>query len=258
MSDAGVCQFMANDHTSFDRHAEIDAESPTMIEGLPGHGLVASIAVDRITSQLELDHVGSIHSEDFPPVATFNDGRVRDLVRVYAGADPGMLTLQSDLPIPSDAYDPLGTCILEDLTDAFDQAIFLAGVPATDEEEHGDVTGLATTDQLERDLHDADVTLAEGSGVVGGVTGALVHACYHGDIPAAVLVVKSNPYLPDPAAARALIENALEPLVDFDIDTTDLQEQAGEIRRQKQQIARQLKQSQETESGRSPARSMYQ
>jgi len=33
---------------SFHRSAELDAKSPTLIEGVSGHGLVASIAVDQI------------------------------------------------------------------------------------------------------------------------------------------------------------------------------------------------------------------
>jgi len=131
--------------------------------------MVAAIAVDQLTEQLGLDHYGSIHSEAFPPVAAFTDGRVRDAVRVYAG-----------------------------------------------------------------------IALAEGSGAIGGVTGALVADCYRNDVRAAVLIVRSNPYIPDPGAARAVIENALEPLVDFDIDTSELEERAGEIRRQMDRIAQQL------------------
>jgi len=41
---------------SFERVADIPADSPTLIEGLPGHGLVAAIAVDQITDQLGLEH----------------------------------------------------------------------------------------------------------------------------------------------------------------------------------------------------------
>lgn len=239
-------------------HADLTLDSPTLIEGLPGHGMVASIAVDRITDQLELEHHRSIHSDELPPVTTFESGRVRDLVRVYAGTDPELLTLQSDVPIPSGAFDSLGTCILNDLAESFGRAIFLAGVPAADEDNHGAVSGIATTDAIEADLQNAGIDLAEGAGIVGGVTGALAQACYHEDVPAAVLIVRANPYFPDPAAAKALIENALEPLVDFDIETTELEEQAAEIRAQKQQVAQQLKQQEEGGAPRPQGRSMFQ
>jgi len=244
--------------TSFEKTTELQAKSPTLIEGLPGLGLVAAIAVDQVTKQLQLDQHGTIVSDDFPSVAAFNDGRVRDAVRVYAGEDPSVMTLQSDIPIPPAAVDSLSQCVLHDLAEEFEQAIFLAGAPAESEDEIGEVVGIATTDDLETALADAGITLADGSGVVGGVTGALLADCHHNDVPAAVLVVRSNPYIPDPAAARSVIEEALEPLVAFDIDTQELLEQAEEIQKQKQRIAEQLQQYQQQQDQQPAISGMYQ
>jgi len=244
--------------TRFNKETELSADSPTLIEGLPGLGLVASIAVDQITKQLELEQHGTIVSDDFPPVAAFNDGRVRETVRVYAGADPAVMTLQSDVPIPPSAVESLSHCVLGDIAEEFEQAIFLAGAPAESESEIGDIVGVATTDQLEAELADAEIKLADGSGIIGGVTGALLADCYQEDVPAAILIVRSNPYIPDPGAARAVIEDALEPLVDFDIDTQELLEQAEEIQKQKQQIAEQLQQYQQQEEQPPRAAGMFQ
>ncbi|MGM0606589.1 MAG: proteasome assembly chaperone family protein [Halobacteriota archaeon] len=244
--------------TRFETRSDPPTQPATLIEGLPGLGLVASIAVDQITSQLGLKQYGTIVSEDFPPVAAFEDGRVRDSVRVYAGEDPAVMTLQSDIPIPPNAVASLSSCVLGELATAFDRAVFLAGAPAESEREIGDVIGVATTDELEADLTDAGITLADGSGIVGGVTGALLSNCYHENIPAAVLIVHANPYIPDPGAARTVIEEALEPLVDFDIETNELLEQAEEIQRQKQQIAKQLERYQRAEQPQQQTPGMYQ
>lgn len=239
---------------------DIGKTRPTLIEGLPGHGLVASIAVDQITQQLELSHYGSIIADDFPPVVTFQDGLVRDLVRVYAGRDPAVMTLQSDLAIPQVAFEPLGNCVLNELAEEFDRAIFLAGAPAENEAQIGTVTGIATTDAIRSTLESADIQLADNPGVVGGVTGALVKECYHADVPAALLIVRSHPFLPDPGAAEAVIEQALEPLVEFDIDTSALREQSDEIRDRMAQIASQYEQvaKEEGRAAQSPSPSMYQ
>lgn len=228
----------------FRRITELESESPTVVEGLPGHGLVASIAVDQITDQLGLEKHGVIQSEEFPPVATFSDGKVGDLVRVYAGEEPSIMTLQSDIALPPNAFKPLGDCVLNDLADEFEKAVFLAGSPAQSEETVGTVRGVATTDRMKKRLEDAEIEIPEDRGIVGGITGSLVNDCYHADVPAAVLIVEANPYLPDPNAARAVVEEALEPLLGFDIDTSELVEQAERIQRQKQQIAQQLKQRQ--------------
>jgi uncharacterized protein len=244
--------------TRFKKQTELSAASPTLIEGLPGLGLVASIAVDQITDQLGLTEHGTIVSDDFPPVAAFSEGRVRDAVRVYAGEEPAVMTLQSDVPIPPDAVEALSHCVLNDLAEEFDRAVFLAGAPAETEEQIGEITGIATSDEMEHALTEADIALAEGTGALGGVTGALVADCHHQGVPAAVLVVRSNPYIPDPGAAQAVIENALEPLVEFDIDTQELREQADEIQRQKQQIAEQLQQYQQSTDQPPQPTGMYQ
>lgn len=243
----------------FEAETDIVAESPTLIEGLPGLGMVASIAVDRVTDQLGLDYRGAIRSDAFPPIAAFDEGRVRDAVRVYAGTEPSVMTLQSDVPIPAEAVKPLSRCVHGELAEEFNRAIFLAGAQAESEEHVGDVTGVATTDAVESDLTDAGIALAKEAGAIGGVTGGLVADCYHDDVPAAVLIVRCDPRLPDPGAARDVIENALEPLVDFDIDTSDLEERAETIQEQKQQVAQQLQQLQQgQQEDPLQSRTMYQ
>jgi len=252
----------SNDSSEFDRAGTVDVEAPTLIEGFPGLGLVASIAVDQITTQLDLEYYGQLRCPELPPVASYNDGRVQDLVRVYAGSDPAVMTLQSDLMIPPNAFDQMSECVLSDLAPEFDRAIFLAGAPARNEEEIGEVIGIATDDRMESEVGDAGIELAEGSGLVGGVTGALVDACYERGVPAVVLVVKAHPQLPDPGAARSVIENAIEPLVDFDVDTTELQEQSDQIQAQLEQIAQQYRQMTQEGQGQAqpatPSPSMYQ
>lgn len=251
---------MADDRTTaaFEQVADVSPDSSTLIEGLPGHGLVAAIAVDQITTQLGLEHYGNVVSDAFPPVVTFEDGLVHDLVRVYAGSDPAVMTLESDVALPQSAFEPLSTCVLEDLADRFERAIFIAGAPAESEAQIGQVTGVATTDAIKADLLDAGVSVPDGPGLVGGITGALVRECYHADVPAALLIVRSHPFLPDPQAAKSVIETALEPLVDFDVDTTALDEQADEIRQRMEQVAQQYQQVSEDQQGQQPQTGMYQ
>ncbi|WP_265109936.1 proteasome assembly chaperone family protein [Halosolutus halophilus] len=234
---------------SFEQVTDVEAESPTLIEGLPGHGLVASIAVDQITNQLGLEHFGNVAADEFPAVVTFENGLVQDLVRVYGGSDPAVLTLESDLALPQQSFEPLSRCVLSDLADEFSRAIFIAGAPAESEEQIGDVTGVGTTEAVKDDLVEAGISVPEEPGLVGGITGALVRECYQADVPAALLIVRSHPFLPDPNAAKSVIETALEPLVDFDIDTTELDEQADEIQRRMQQVAQQYQQMAEEQGG---------
>jgi uncharacterized protein len=105
----------------------------------------------------------------------------------------------------------------------------LAGASAQSASQIGDAAGIPNDDAIEADLEAVGIQLAEGSGLVGGVTGALVAGCDHADRSAAVLIVKAHPSVPNPAAARAVIGAALEPLVAFNIVTSERAEQAEEI-----------------------------
>ena len=230
----------AHEHSArFEKITDMQPESPTLIEGLPGHGLVAAIAVDQITEQLGLHHYGNIISDTFPPVVTFEHGLVHDLVRVYGGKNPAILTLESDLALPPYSFEPLSKCVINDLSKEFSRAIFLAGAPAESESEIGQIVGVATNDAIKEELVEVGIEIPDEPGLVGGITGSIVRECYQEDIPTALLIVRAHPFLPDPEAAQSLIDNALEPLVEFEIDTTSLKEQAETIRREMRQIAEQ-------------------
>ncbi|MFB9808857.1 proteasome assembly chaperone family protein [Haladaptatus pallidirubidus] len=132
----------------------------TFIEGLPGHGLVAAIAVNQITQQLGLSHHGSLHSDLFPPVTSFTKGQIQDPVRVYAGETPPVLTLQSDVVLPPTSYRALGSCLRKEIMTKFERAVFLVGAPARSESEVGDIQGVATTAALKDKLTAANIPLA--------------------------------------------------------------------------------------------------
>lgn len=229
---------------SFERTKAIDADSPTLIEGLPGLGLVAPIAVDQVRNALGLEEVGHLRSEGFPPVASFQDGLVEEAIRVYGTDEPPLLTLHSSVPVPEEAVSPLADCVLQDLAPEFGQAIFLVGAPAREQAEMGEVSGVATTPGQRERLQDAGIELAGEAGAIGGPTGGLLHACHRSGVPAVALIVRCRPQIPDPGAARSVIEDGLERLVDFDLDTRDLEERDEEIQQQMQQVAEHVQQAQ--------------
>jgi uncharacterized protein len=231
---------------TFDRNDDaLELDAPVLIEGLPGHGLIAAIAVDLITRERGLERHGRITSDAFPPVATFEDGLVDDIIRVYGGTEPDVLTLRSDLALPERAVAPLADCVVSELAAEFDRAVFLAGAPAETETDRGDVRGVATTPAVRDELTAAGVELDTEAGVVGGVTGALVRECHRRGVPAALLVVDAHPFFPDPNAAATLVDEALEPLVGFEVDTTTLREQAEEIEREMERVATQYREAAE-------------
>ncbi|WP_266080992.1 proteasome assembly chaperone family protein [Haladaptatus caseinilyticus] len=242
------------------RVSEAKTESATFIEGLPGNGLVAAITVDQMVRQLNLTHFGSLQSDQFPRVTSFKDGRIHDPIRLHSGSEPPVITLQSDMILPPSNFLELGNCLQTELATEVDRGLFIVGAPAESEDEIGQIQGMASTDGLQAELRGANIPLADGSGLVGGVTGALAKGFYEGGIPTAVLIVKTNPFFPDPTAAQSLIENAIEPMVDFDIETTELEQQADAIEDELEQIADHYQQivQEQQDTAQSPMPNMYQ
>lgn len=227
--------------TRMEELRDLTVEESTLLVGLPGLGLVGVISVDTVTDQLDLDHYGNFVSTAFPRVATFADGRVRDPLRVYADDDPSVMTLQGDLVFPPRSHTALADAVVDHLAESVDRVVLPVGAPTERVDEHGTVTGVATTEALRTELEDADVPLAPGVGAVGGAAGAVVTECYRADLPAAILIVRTDPYRPDPAAARSLIEDALNPVVAFEVDTADLEAEQEALEAEMRAMARQMR-----------------
>ena len=242
----------------FERRGEITAESPTLLVGMPENGVVGSIVVNQITKQLELDQKGNILADSFPPVATYGGGWVRDLVRVFTGPDPPVVIPHCDIALPMFANADLAACVVNDLAADYSRAIVLAGVPAATEEQVGEVSGVVTDESAADELADAGVELESTVGFIGGASGAILNECYHANVPTIALIVKAHPFLPDPKAAQAVIEKALEPIIDFDIDTRALQEKADEIRRQMELVSQHYENIQHGRGGLAEESDMYQ
>ncbi len=225
-------------------HGDLPTDGLTLVEGLPGHGLVASIAVEEIVDQLGLSHVGSVESAAHFPVLSYEDGGVRDPVRVYARDSTSVVGLVSDTAVPPAAFADLGRTLVDALADSLSLAVFLVEVPTVGPPGETVVSAVGSTPALRSSFEDAAVPVEADAGLIVGPTGALASAFYHAGVPTAVLLVKTDvdPFVPDPLGAKALIDDALEPLVDFSIDTAPLAERAESIRENYQRTAAQFRQ----------------
>jgi len=236
---------------------DISLDSPTLIEGLPGVGLVGKIAADHLVEVYDMEYYASAHCEGLPEIAVYDtdDPQVRPPVRLYADEERDLLVLQSDAPISPSGAKEFAGCMVGwfEANDA--TPIYLSGRPA---EKDGvpNVYGVSTGDGAAM-LEGADVDLPSENGAITGPTGALIHESQRVGLTGIGLIVEADQRFPDPEAARALLQTAISPLADFEIDTEALVEQAEEIGRAKAQLAQQLQENQEESTSAQPL-GMYQ
>jgi uncharacterized protein len=240
-------------------HAEdIELDSPTLVEGLPGVGLVGKIAADHLVSQLDMEYYAACHCDGLPEAAVYREGRAdfEPPVRIYADAEHDILVLQSDVPVSPATADEFGSCVTGWLLDNDVTALYLSGLPTDEKGAVPSLYGVGTGGA--RDLlaeHDIDAPSEDG--LVSGPTGALLYHAYQQDLPALGLVVQASANFPDPEASRVLLTNAIEPITGAEVGTEALVEQAEQIRQARQQLAKQMQQAKD-ESSRAQPTGMFQ
>ncbi|NLV06823.1 proteasome assembly chaperone family protein [Haloarcula rubripromontorii] len=236
---------------------DIALDSPTLVEGLPGVGLVGKIAADHLVDLYDMEYYASAHCEGLPEIAVYgtDDPDVRPPVRLYADEDRDLLVLQSDAPISPSGAKEFASCMVGWFEASDATPIYLSGRPAEKDGVPG-VYGISTGDGA-RMLEEADVNPPSENGAITGPTGALVHESQRIGLTSVGLIVEADQQFPDPEAARALLQTGISPLTDFEIDTEALVEQAEEIGRAKAQLAQQLQENQEESTSARPL-GMYQ
>lgn len=226
----------------------IDLDSPTLVEGLPGAGLVGKIAADHLVQLYDMEYYGGFHCEGLPRVAIYEgeSSSIRPPVRLYADEARDLVVLQSDVPVsPKQASEFVSTVTtwIEEMG-AF--PLYLSGLGAENDgspELYGVSTG-----EGESVLDEEGIVPPRAGGMISGPTGALLHRAIETDLDAIGLIVQTDPQFPDPEAARIILEHGVGPIADIDVDTAHLVEQADEIQEAREQLAAQLSELDSDES----------
>lgn len=240
-----------------EEHRDLALDSPMLVEGLPGVGLVGKIATDHLVNALEMEYAAAIYCEGLPQVAVYEeeDHRIRPPVRLYADEERDLLALQSDVPVSPETANGFAGCLTNWFEEQGVTPICLSGLP-TKKEGLPEMYGIATGDAGDR-LREHDVDRPTENGMVSGPTGALLAEAAQRELDSVGLVVQANQQFPDPEAARILLVEGIEPLADISVETGKLVDQAEEIAEAREKLAKQMQQANEESSQAQPL-GMYQ
>jgi uncharacterized protein len=236
----------------------ISLDSPFLVEGLPGLGLVGKIATDHLIEAFEMSHYASVHCDGLPRIGVYHqeDDELKAPVRIYADSEQNLLALQSEVPISGEGAPEFAACVSGWLEEHEVTPLYLSGRPAEKDgspEVYGVATG-AGNDHLDR----AGIVPPRETGFISGPTGALLNHATKTGLESVGLVVESDPQFPDPEAARALIQAGIAPITEIEVDVKRLVDQAETIRGQREQLAKQMQQAGEDESTQATPVGMYQ
>ncbi len=240
-----------------DIKADLEFDEPTLVEGLPGVGLVGKIATDHLVQALEMEYYGAVHCDGLPQVAVYEQGErtLRPPVRIYADEDRDLLALQSDIPVSPGSAPHFADCLVGFFDDVNALPLCLSGLPQQ-KEGAPKLYGVGTGVGADR-LAELDIAAPAESGLISGPTGAVLAEAGEQNVDTVGLIVQANAKFPDPEAARTLLLEGIEPLADIKIDTDRLVEQAEEIAKAREQLAKRMQQADEGSTQAQPL-GMYQ
>jgi uncharacterized protein len=238
----------------------VDPSGATLVEGMPGVGLVGKIATDHLIDALEMTQFAEIRGDGIPPVTVF-DGEERGVnppIRLYADPEEQVIGLRSDVPVhvmdaPLFAGRLTAWVIENDVL-----PIYLGGLAAErDADELPSVDGIGVGEGKAA-LEAHGIPAPEEGGMISGPCGALLSNAAGEGADAVGLMVDTDPRFPDPQGAHALITNGINPVADIDVGTQRLVDEAEEIMEQRKELAQQMQQAEKHEASQVSRTGMFQ
>lgn len=216
---------------AFEVQVAPDADLPdALVVGIAHPGMAGLTATDYLVRHAGYEEVGHVATRALPDVTPFAEGVPRYPMRVYAGDDPPLSALVSEVFVPVWAADAFVDGLADWAADAgVEEVVVPYGVPFPHGPDEHAVFTVATEAYRERALADADLRPLAG-GVLDGVVGELVSRGLDGTVPP-VGVYATPVHAPGPDLEAALrLLDALQSVYGFDVPEAELRAQARELR----------------------------
>jgi len=216
--------------TYIKQFTEIQPSNPVLIEGLPGLGLVGKIALRYMIRQLKPKKVAYLYSPHFPYFVLVNKkGNVRLLRGAFYyyknpnGNDLILFTGDSQSQTIEGQYE------IADQILAFSErngikTIATIGGYRMEPKEKPKVFIAATSHGLLEKAVQAGATLSTSGSPIVGTAGLILGLAKFKKIDALCLLGETRGYLPDPLAAKSVLE-VLKSTFNFELDLTGLNEE---------------------------------
>jgi uncharacterized protein len=252
---------------------KIRLDSPILVAGFPGPGLVGSISTSYIINKLHMDQIACVESEFIVPGVIYAEGKLRHPFRLYSNEEGSVCVLVCEAPVMIQGmYSVLDTVTKWALNTKVKQVMVLDGIAVEGipnlkrtpiiMSSDGEVADEASLIQdVEKELNnkedqtqdDSDRSVYPTTAYIGGLAGGLLSSCLSNGLASKALLVPATRGIPDPEGAAILIES-LDKITDnksLEIDTQSLRKQGAALRTRMEKIIQSLRgqQQQQQEEG---------
>jgi uncharacterized protein len=247
--------------------------SPILIAGFPGPGLVGSISTSYIIDKLNMYQIACVESEHIAPGVIYVGGKLRHPFRLYSNKEGNVCVLVCEAPILIQGmYSVLNTVMKWGLDNRVKEVIVLDGIAVEGLPDSKRTPMILSSDGKSADaanlLHDDSNTnysdninlpdknqpestdgapFHANTAFIGGIAGGLLSACLSNGIACKALLVLASSGIPDPVGAAILLESVSKTTNDqtLKIDTRQLREQGENVKRRMEEIMRSIREQQQ-------------
>ena len=209
--------------------APVQSNNPVLIEGLPGLGLVGKIAIRYLIKQLKAQKFAYLYSPHFPYFVLVNKkGNVRLLrgafyyVKTEGANDILLFTGDSQSQTIEGQYEIADSMLAFAKKHGVGTIVTIGGYRMESEAKPKVIVAGTSQEVLGKAL-DAGAMLSPSGSPIVGTAGLILGLARFKKISALCLLGETRGYLPDPQAARSVLE-VLRSMFSFNIDLAGLDE----------------------------------
>ena len=246
-------------------------DSPILIAGFPGPGLVGSISTSYIINRLHMEQIACVESEFIVPGVIYAEGKLRHPFRLYSNEEGSVCVLVCEAPIMIQGmHSVLDTVTKWALNNKVKQVMVLDGIAVegipnlkrtpiimSSDGEVADAASLIQDIEEPNDKeaqagYDSEQNIYPTTAYIGGLAGGLLSSCLSNGLASKALFISSTRGIPDPEGAAILLES-LDKITDnksLEIDTQHLRKQGLALRARMEKIIQSLRgQQQQPQEG---------
>lgn len=209
---------------------------PILIEGLPGLGLVGTIAASYLVEKLNMKPYGYITSEKFPPLVAIHDHKPEYPIRLYYSKKYNLIILLSEFIIPLSSVKDLADEIFKFSKSKNVKEIISLG-SITIKGEQDTVYVIASEEKgRERTKRLKEVELIKEGATTGVTAMLLAKGSLDDSISVISLLAEANPEYVDPKAASMVLQRLNELIPSLKVNTAQLDKEAKDMEKRMMDI----------------------
>jgi uncharacterized protein len=230
--------------------------SPILIAGFPGAGLVGSISTSYIIDRLHMNQIACVESEFIVPGVIYAEGKLRHPFRLYSNERGDVCVLVCEAPVMIHGmYSVLDTVSKWVLHNNVREVMVLDGIAVEGLPDSKRIPIVLSSNGREADeanlIHDYNIdannkeekvdnanNVYPTTAFVGGMSGGILSSCLSNGIASKALLIYASRGIPDPEGAAILIESLgkITENTSLKIDTAELREQGAALKTRMEKI----------------------